>query len=85
MHTPRHPPRQSKVRYKDGARRIKTREEPICSADTGHRTASMCHLANIGNKLRRKLTWDPAKEEFPGDMEASALITRKPRAAWEYA
>lgn len=63
---------------------IKTREEPICSAETGHRTATVCHLANIGYKLRRKLTWDPAKEEFPGDAEANALTTRKPRAGWEY-
>lgn len=64
---------------------IKTREEPICSVETGHRSASVCHLANIGYKLRRKLTWDPAKEEFPGDAEANALTTRKPRAGWEYA
>ncbi len=64
---------------------IKTREEPICSAETGHRTATVCHLANIGYKLRRKLTWDPAKEEFPGDAEANALTTRKPREGWEYA
>lgn len=64
---------------------IKTREEPICSAETGHRTASVCHLANIGYKLRRKLTWDPTKEEFPGDAEANALTTRKPRAGWEHA
>lgn len=63
---------------------IKTREEPICSVETGHRTASVCHLANIGYKLRRKLKWDPAKEEFPGDAEANALTTRKPREGWEY-
>jgi predicted dehydrogenase len=63
---------------------IKTREEPICSVETGHRTASVCHLANIVYKLRRKLTWDAAKEEFPGDAEANALTTRKPRKGWEY-
>lgn len=64
---------------------IKTRGEPICSAETGHRTATVCHLANIGYKLRRKLTWDPAKEVFPGDAEANALTTRKPREGWGYA
>jgi predicted dehydrogenase len=64
---------------------IKSREEPICTVETGHRTATVCHLANIGYKLRRKLTWDPAKEEFPGDAEANALTTRKPRQGWEYA
>lgn len=63
---------------------IKSRTEPICSVETGHRTASVCHLANIGYKLRRKLTWDPAKEEFAGDAEAQALTSRKPRNGWEY-
>lgn len=64
---------------------MKTRTEPVCSVETGHRSASVCHLANIGYKLRRKLTWDPAKEEFPADAEANALTTRKPREGWEYA
>jgi predicted dehydrogenase len=63
---------------------IKSRTEPICSVETGHRTASVCHLANIGYKLRRKLTWDPAKEEFVGDAEAQALTSRKPRNGWDY-
>jgi predicted dehydrogenase len=64
---------------------IKSREEPICPVETGHRTASVCHLGNLGYKLRRKLTWDPAKEEFPGDAEANDLTARKPRDGWEYA
>lgn len=63
---------------------LKTREEPICSVETGHRTASVCHLANIGYKLRRKLSWDPAKEAFTEDAEANALTTRKPRDGWAY-
>ncbi len=64
---------------------VKSRKETICPAETGHRTASVCHLANIGYKLRRKLTWDPAKEQFVDDSEANARTTRKPRGGWEYA
>jgi predicted dehydrogenase len=64
---------------------VKSRKETICPAETGHRTASVCHLANIGYQLRRKLTWDPAKEQFVDDSDANALNTRKPRAGWEYA
>ena len=64
---------------------MKTREEPICSVETGHRTATVCHLANIGYKLRRKLTWDPVKERFVNDEEANALTVREPRKGWEYA
>ena len=64
---------------------VKSRSEPACTAETGHRSAAVCHLANIGYKLRRKLTWDPAKEEFPDDAEANALTTRKAREGWGYA
>lgn len=63
---------------------IKTRKEPINPAETGHRSATVCHLANIGYKLRRKLTWDPAKEQFIGDNEANKLVTRRARRGWEY-
>lgn len=64
---------------------VKSREQPICTAETGHRSATVCHLANIGYKLRRKLRWDPVKERFTDDAEANALTTRKPREGWEYA
>lgn len=63
---------------------LKSRKEPICSVETGHRTAAVCHLANIGYKLRRKLTWDPVAETFANDAEANALCSRKPRKGWEY-
>lgn len=64
---------------------IKSRQEPICSVETGHRSATVCHLANIGYKLHHKLTWDPAAEKFANDVDANALISRKPRKGWEYA
>jgi predicted dehydrogenase len=63
---------------------IKSRKDPICPAETGHRTATVCHLANLGYKLRRKLTWDPAKEAFVNDDDANRLRTRKARSGWEY-
>ncbi len=63
---------------------IKSRKDPICSAETGHRTATVCHLANLGYKLRRKLTWDPAEEKFLNDDEANRLRSRKARSGWEY-
>lgn len=63
---------------------VKTREDPICTAETGHRTATVCHLANIGYKLRRNLTWDPVAEKFTDDPEANTLTSREPREGWEY-
>lgn len=63
---------------------VKSRKQPICTVETGHRSATVCHLANIGYKLRRKLTWDPEKELFVGDDEANLLRSRAPSGGWEY-
>ena len=38
-----------------------------------------CHLCNIAMKLGRKLYWDPARENFLGDPEATALLSRPQR------
>ncbi|MBI1916743.1 MAG: Gfo/Idh/MocA family oxidoreductase [Planctomycetes bacterium] len=58
-------------------------KETICPAEIGHRSASICHLANIGYQLRRPLRWDPAKERFVDDTEANKLLDREPRAPWK--
>ena len=62
---------------------IKTGKETICTAETGHRSATICHLGNIGYRLHRKLKWDPAKELFIDDAKANAELTREPRAKWK--
>ena len=36
--------------------------------------------APTGDRLKRKLTWDPGREMFVGDAEANASRERKPRA-----
>src|SRR5207247_1778108 len=43
---------------------IKSGKDTICTAEIGNRSATVCHLANIGYRLGRKLKWDPAKEQF---------------------
>ena len=63
---------------------VKSRKAPICNAEVGHRSASVCHLAGIAVQLGRKLKWDPAKEEFVGDKEANALVAREQRKKWSY-
>ncbi|MEQ1826048.1 MAG: Gfo/Idh/MocA family oxidoreductase [Pirellula sp.] len=55
----------------------------ICSAEIGHRSAAICHLANIGYRLRRELAWDPIAEKFANDYEANALLSRVPRSPWK--
>ena len=65
--------------YQDWLDAIKNRTSPICDVETGHRSATVCNIANIAYKLRRPLEWDPKKEQFNGDSEANALRGRKSR------
>jgi len=50
--------------------------------EIGHRSATVCHLANIGMELGRKLVWDPAAEQFVDDDEANRLTWRPMREPW---
>lgn len=62
---------------------MRTRKTTICPAEVGHRSASVCHLGNLGYQLRRKLKWDPAREQFIDDPEANGLTSREPRQKWK--
>lgn len=61
---------------------VKSGKVTICPAEVGHRSATICHLGNIGYQLRRPLVWDPVKEQFVNDSEANALTSREPREMW---
>jgi predicted dehydrogenase len=63
---------------------LKSRKAPICDAEIGHRSASICHLGVIAIRLGRKLDWDPEKEEFVGDSEANAMVARAQRSPYSY-
>jgi predicted dehydrogenase len=69
--------------YQDWISAIKNRTQPICDAETGHRSSSVCNLANIAYRLRRPLRWDPVKEKFAGNKEANALCTKKYRSPYK--
>jgi len=64
---------------------IRTRNAKGLNApvEVGHRSATVCHLANIAMQLRRKLKWDPAVEQFVDDDEANRLTWRPIRAPWQ--
>ncbi len=62
---------------------MRTRKNPICDAEIGHRSVSICHLANISLRLGgRKLIWNPKKEEIVNDREANSMIRRECRKPW---
>ncbi|MCM5661662.1 Gfo/Idh/MocA family protein [Galbibacter mesophilus] len=58
---------------------MKTRQKTICPVEVGHRTASICNIANIAYDLGRTLEWDPKKEKFIKDKEANKMIKREDR------
>ena len=61
---------------------IKSRARPIADVETGHRSATVCHLVNIARWTGRKLRWDPVKEEFVGDKDANKYLDRERRKPW---
>jgi myo-inositol 2-dehydrogenase/D-chiro-inositol 1-dehydrogenase len=61
---------------------IQTRKPAVTTAEIGHRSTSACITGWIAMKLGRKLTWDPAKEEFIGDDTANAMRSRVQRAPY---
>jgi len=62
---------------------IKTGKDPVCSAETGHRTSSVCALTNIAYWLNRPLQWDPVIELIRGDSEANTLTKAKISSPWK--
>ncbi|MEY2878777.1 MAG: 1,5-anhydro-D-fructose reductase [Verrucomicrobiota bacterium] len=61
---------------------VRTRQRPITDVEIGHRTATVCHLSGIAEKLGRAVKWDPVKEEILGDPLASRLLDRPRRAPY---
>ena len=55
---------------------VKTRGQTLEDAEVGHRTMSLCHLANIAVNVGGKLRWDPAKERFTNSEAANAFVKK---------
>jgi predicted dehydrogenase len=64
---------------------IKSRQQPIAPVEVAHRACSACLLHHIAMKLKRKLYWDPNREQFKNDDEADRLLSRPQRAPYTLA
>jgi hypothetical protein len=62
---------------------MRTRKRPLADVEIGHRTVTVCHVANITRRLGRKLNWDPAAERFVGDDEANGFLNYTRRQGYE--
>ena len=63
---------------------VRSRQQPICEAEIGHRSVSICHLGVIAIRLGRKLRWNPKREEFVDDKEANQFVAREQRKGYSY-
>ncbi len=64
---------------------VKSRARTYAPAEVGHRTITVAHIGNIAMKLGRTLQWNPDSEQFAGDDEANALLSRHQREPWSLA
>ncbi len=62
---------------------VKSRSRPAADIETGHISSAMCHLGNIAYRVGREVTFLPETTTFPGDRDASLLLSRSYRAGWE--
>jgi len=62
---------------------IRTRQRPAADVEIGHRSISVCHLANITRWVGRRLKWDPVQEMFLNDDEANRWANRPRRKGYE--
>jgi predicted dehydrogenase len=61
---------------------VRLRTKPVADVETGHRSATVCHLGGIAVRLGRKLQWDPVKECFINNAQADKMLARPMRSPW---
>lgn len=57
--------------YSNFIEAIRSKTDPIASVEIGHSTCIVCTLGNMAFDLNRTLNWNPEKQEFVNDSEAS--------------
>ena len=73
----------SKEHHGNWLEAIRDNKNPIAPVEEAHRACSACLLHHISMKLKRRIYWDPQKEQFKNDDEADRMLSRPQRK--EYA
>jgi predicted dehydrogenase len=68
--------------HQDFLAAVRNRGQVMAPVEAGHRTATLCHLANIAMLTGRKLAWDPVAERITNCPEADRMLSRPARAPW---
>jgi len=62
---------------------IRSGNRPVADIEEAHKSALLCHLANISHRVGRAINLDPQTHRITGDAEAAALWSREYRKGWE--
>ena len=62
---------------------IATRKPTICPASVGYRSATICQLSGIAERIGRAIKWDPEAAQIVGDKDAAAMQDRSRRKGYE--
>ena len=65
---------------------VKERRETVAPPEVAHRTATICHIANVSMLLGRPVKWDPKAENFGDDEQANRMpmLDRARREPWTF-
>jgi predicted dehydrogenase len=65
---------------------VRSRRDPICPVEIGHRSVSVAHLGVISVRMNQRLQWDPDREVFTGAnaAEANKWLVREQRKPYDY-
>ena len=63
----------------DAIRSGKTNVSPV---EVGHRSATVCHLMSIANRLNAHVKWDPVAEKVLNNEQAVSMLSRPRRAPY---
>ncbi|MBM3892352.1 MAG: hypothetical protein FJ388_24820 [Verrucomicrobia bacterium] len=82
-------PNEKKVIFSEDHRRnflnaVRTRSATIAGIDSAVHGEMVNQQADIAMRLRRKVRWDPVKEEFIGDDQATRMMGRPMRSPWTW-
>ena len=63
---------------------IKSRQPTVCPVEDAVKVDTLCHVSDAATRLKRRVKFDSAKEQFIGDDEANRGLQARPmRAPWK--
>ncbi|MHC4544511.1 MAG: Gfo/Idh/MocA family protein [Planctomycetota bacterium] len=73
---------ESANHHADFIKSVRTRSDPVSPVEAGHKASCLGLITDIAARVKRKVKWDPGKEEFSDDLEANRFLSRPMRSPW---